>query len=229
MPESSIKSADSIEIDTAAQQVFQKRAGLYNLLSRLYEREVDEPLLEQILSISQSAGNGNMLPPDFAAQAASNGAEQTTQELAAEFTALFIGGRRNRRVFPYESVYTSAERLLMQDARDEVAAIYQDAQISRREDFREPEDHLALELAYMAHLNTQASQAVEAEAVQHAIDLQLSFYRRHLMVWAPEFCADLKKATRSAFYAWLAEFTNDFLAAEDEALQQLRRQFRGGE
>jgi len=226
---SSVDNIDSAGMDSAARQVLRERSYLYNLLSRLYEREVDEPLLEQILTSSRSVADGHMLPQDFVTQTSSRGAAQATQELAAEFTALFIGGKRKRRVFPYESVYTSADRLLMQEARDAVASIYRDAQLNLREDFREPEDHLALELAYMAHLNIQASQAEQIKSIQQAIDLQQSFYRQHLMVWAPAFCADLKKAARSAFYVWLAEFTSDFLAAEDESLQQLCRQFHLGE
>jgi len=212
-------------MDNATQEILKKRAHLYNLLSRLYEREVDAPLLEYMLSSSLSAADGQILPLDYVNQAVSQGIAQATQDLAAEFTALFIGGSRKRRVFPYESVYTSAEHLLMQEARDAVSAIYKDMQLGRHEGFREPEDHLALELAYMAHLNMQAAQAIQLESIQHALDLQQSFFRRHLMVWAPQFCADLKKATNSAFYAWLAEFTGDFLAYEDEALQRLRNQF----
>jgi len=225
MSESPTQRVDFIGFDEAARQVLRKRSDLYNLLSRLYEREVDTPLLEYILSSSRNAADGHMLSPDFVTQTDSQGAAQATRDLAAEFTVLFIGGRRSRRVFPYESVYTSAEHLMMQESRDEVAAVYRAAQLSLPENFREPEDHLALELAYMAHLNMQASQADQAESARQAISLQQSFYRKHLMVWAPEFCADLKKATRSAFYAWLAEFTGDFLAAEDETLQQLYRQF----
>ena len=215
-------------MDKTAQQVFEKRSSFYNLLSRLYEREVDAPLLEHILSSSRSADDDCILPLAFITQINSHGAEQEARELSAEFAALFIGGKRFRRVFPFESVYTSADRLLMQDARDAVAAVYQDAQLNRREDFREPEDHLALELAYMAHLNMQASTAVSAEPILQSIELQQSFCRQHLMSWTPEFCSDMKKAARSAFYAWLAEFTGDFLASEDEALEQLRLQFNCG-
>ena len=229
MSESSVERWDFIEMDKAAQQVFWKRSNLYNLLSRLYEREVEAPLLEQILSSSRSTADGHILPPDFVTQVSFQGAERAARELVAEFTALFIGGHRKRRVFPYESVYTSADRLLMQEARNSVATLYRDAQLSLQDDFHEPEDHLALELAYMAHLNMQASQAVQKKSIQQSIDHQLSFYQRHLMVWVSEFCADLKKATRSTFYAWLAEFTSDFLAAEDEALQQLQQQFHCGE
>lgn len=117
----------------------------------------------------------------------------------------------------------------MQEARDAVMTLYQEMQLSRNENFREPEDHLALELAYMAYLNMQASQADQTKSIQHLIELQQSFHRQHLMVWVPEFCADLKKATRSAFYAWLAEFTSDFLTAEGESLQQFHRQFCSSE
>lgn len=87
-------------MNEAAQQVLQKRSNLYDLLSRLYEREVDTPLLEHILSSSRSAADGHMLPPDFITQTASCGASQATRELAAEFTALFIGGGSQTARFP---------------------------------------------------------------------------------------------------------------------------------
>ena len=203
------------------QQVCQERTRLYSLLSRLYEREIDAPLLEQMLTSSRDAQDGHMLPCDFVTQANACGTDQAVQDLATEFAALFLSGNRQRRVFPYESVYTSAEHLMMQESRDAVMNIFQTANLRRGDNVREPEDHIALEMAYMAHLNLEAAKASDQAGWQKAIALQQDFLRQHLMVWALDFCADLKKASRSAFYLWLAEFTRDFLTDEEEALRQL--------
>ncbi|MCL2150317.1 MAG: hypothetical protein FWH51_05295 [Dehalococcoidia bacterium] len=88
-------------MDSANKHLLQKRAELYDLLSRLYEREIDMLLLEHMLSGSQGTEEDCALPLEFVAQAVSRGSEKTSLDLAAEFAALFIGGNRKRRVFPY--------------------------------------------------------------------------------------------------------------------------------
>ena len=72
-------------------------------------------------------------------------------DLAVDFLHTFIGVTQDREqvAFPYESVYTSPEHLLMQDARDEVLAAYRAAKVVLVDEACEPEDHLAFELEFM--------------------------------------------------------------------------------
>jgi TorA maturation chaperone TorD len=59
----------------------------------------------------------------------------------------FIGHGNNAysAAYPYESVYTSEKRLMMQDARDEVLAIYRSCHLDKAASWKENEDHIAVE------------------------------------------------------------------------------------
>ncbi len=58
---------------------------------------------------------------------------------------------------------------------------------SRRTTFPEPEDHLAVELAFMARLCEQAAGALrragEGQAAEDLLGGQLAFLRDHLLRW----------------------------------------------
>lgn len=58
-------------------------------------------------------------------------------DLATEYTSLFLNAGRNT-VFLYESVYTSEERLLMQEAQDEVLSEYRKEGLDKISELREP-------------------------------------------------------------------------------------------
>jgi len=77
--------------------------------------------------------------------------KEVEQDLAVEYAGLFLN-MRLVSVAPFESVYTSPEHLLMQEARDEVLSEYRREGLDKVKDFKEPEDHIALELGFMAYL-----------------------------------------------------------------------------
>jgi TorA maturation chaperone TorD len=72
---------------------------------------------------------------------------------------------------------------------------------------KEPDDHIGLELAFVAHLAGRALQTLEAgdrEAFQEAIQAQRDFARRHLLVWTPLWCAQMVEYAKTPFYRGLA-------------------------
>jgi len=204
--------------------ICQGRSSLYGLLSRLFEREMDIETLEHLVCASKKESDGHasqLLPGSFLKQVEVKGLPNILKELGVEYTGLFLGSNRSRQVFPYESVYTSDEHLLMQDSRDKVVALYYAEQLDIKESFRLPEDHIACELAYMAHLNQLAAGAIKRDIVADSIAKQQNFLSQHILVWVPAFCADLSKATNSDFYSWIADLTRDFVESETETLLQL--------
>jgi TorA maturation chaperone TorD len=149
--------------------------------------------------------------------------EKVRTDLASEYAALFLNASR-RAVHPFESVYTSAERLIMQRARDEVLTEYRKEGLDRVGDFREPEDHIAIELEFMAYLCQKAAGAVEAgdkAAALEYLNRQDSFLKKHLLVWVPEFCQDVQRATKIGFYKGIARITEEHLAHEGETIAEL--------
>lgn len=113
---------------------------------------------------------------------------------------------------------------MMQDAYSQVLHLYRDAQFAKNPDFKEPEDHLAVELAFMALLAERAAERLreaDAEGAEEALRDQLTFAREHLLNWIEPFVVDMQKAAEGGFYAHLAAFTEAYVKADEEALSEV--------
>jgi putative dimethyl sulfoxide reductase chaperone len=168
------------------------------------------------------------MPPDVAAalgEALSVYAALTDLELPyadelpteAEFNRLFVGPGKLPAP-PYESVWRSEDRLLMQAAAQTVRTFYRahGAQNTRPE----PEDHLALELEFYALL--QQRFAAGRDQRRH-LAAQQRFLTEHLATWVPAFCNAVETHTHSPFYRSLAQSTRRILQAETTILPMLQR------
>lgn len=192
----------------------------YQLLSSLL---FSEPTVEMLAALRSSPSREGKLgeylselPEDDAAL------EPARVDVAADFAALFLGMSANP-VAPYESVYTSPERLLMQDARDEVLASYRQNGFQQAEGQHLPEDHAATELEFMAKLcerEMMGLQEGDAMAVGEARAAQAAFLKDHLMAWMPRFCDDVQARAATGLYAGVAEMLAQVLAAEAEELEE---------
>ncbi len=148
------------------------------------------------------------------------------EQLAVTFDRVFfgMGPLTARHAFPYESVYTSDKGILMQDAYAQVARTYREHQLAKDASFTEPEDHIAVELAFMATLadRTVAFLARGAEeAADETVRQQRAFARGHLLNWIDRFCADLRIAATGGFYEALAVFTLSFVEADAGLLDEM--------
>lgn len=207
----------------------ERRGATYGLLARLYNVEVDKALLDDLKgrSFPTSTGNDDVDKGyGLIARYMSNVWENTLTELAVDYVRAFIGHGMDMysAAYPYESVYTSKKRLLMQEARDEVMVLYHAAGIVKADSWKEGEDHIALELEYMQILACRAAAAIregrEADAVG-ALRMQLNFLQDHLGAWSPMFTADLKKYAKTDLYQGLAYLTDGFLAQDRAFLSDL--------
>jgi anaerobic sulfite reductase subunit A len=127
-------------------------------------------------------------------------------------------------------VYTSPERLLMQRARDEVLAMYREEGLDRSDDFKEPEDHIAMEFEFMGYLCQKALESLDtddAEAAKASLQKQKEFLDKHLLVWVPQFCKDVQKFARTDFYKAIAKITEEHLSYENEAIAELTEAIQG--
>lgn len=203
----------------------ESRAAVYALLSRCYEAEVDAALAEEIAERCSFETDEPELAEAFAALRGSLAArdEAALEQLAVAFNRVFfgMGPRTAQKAFPYESVYTSEGGLMMQDAYSQVLALYRAAEFAKNPAFKEPEDHLAVELAFMQRLAERAADALregDAEAAERSLRDQLAFVRKHLLNWLPAFTRDMAVASDGGFYASLADLTMKFVQADEAAL-----------
>ena len=206
----------------------ENRSRVYALLSRCYETEIDAACAEALAGEAALASDDAGLAAGFAAlQADLAGCdEDALEQLAVVFDRAFfgMGPRTAQKAFPYESVYTSEGGLMMQDAYAEVLHVYRGAGFAQNPGFKEPEDHLAVELAFMALLCGRAVEALRAgdeAGAERQLRAQREFLSDHLLNWIDRFTSDVRKAAGDGFYFDLATFTEDFLTADAAELAEV--------
>jgi putative dimethyl sulfoxide reductase chaperone len=217
------------DLNSELGRVMAERQAMYRFLARLYCKEVDSELLQEISQMDFSADTG---VPDIDQGFQMLGRylhavnETTLTDLAADYARIFLGAgpKQAGGAFPYESVYTSPRGLLMQEARDQVVAFYRQEGIQRSVDFHESEDHIALELEFVAHLCEKTAQALDAQDVSvtaRYLQTQNVFLESHLCGWAPRLCADVTDIAATDFYKAIAAITTGYLAIDQNLIADL--------
>lgn len=213
-------------------EVITDRRSSYAFFSRIFREEVSSKLLSELAESNAfngpASGTGLEVFGQFISKLKGSDLERVAADLAAEYAGLFLNAGAHS-VFPYESVYTSPERLLMQKARDDVLREYIQQGLDRSVNHKEPEDHLAIELEFMSFLCEKTVKALQADDREQGIaclSKQEEFLRQHLLVWCPRFCDDMITAAESDFYRGLALLTRNFLQSELETIPTLIEQIQ---
>lgn len=206
----------------------ENRARVYTLLSRCYESEMDASFAVELAGANSIESDDSTVAAEFTSlQEALAGCDETQlEQLAVVFNRAFfgMGPRTAQKAFPYESVYTSEGGLMMQDAYSDVLHWYRDANFKKNPDFTEPEDHVAVELAFMALLCERAVEALQhgdEEAAEMFLVSQRSFLQQHLLNWIAPFARDVRTAAERGFYVHLASCTEAYLSADEQALGEV--------
>ena len=205
-------------------QITKGRAATYSLLARLYRLEVDQEMLDALKAMPFPAHTGNTDADEgnrLICSYLSNCDSRAITELAVDYVRTFIGAGNDgfSAAYPFESVYTSERRLLMQEARAEVLAAFRENNL-KKDRWTEGEDHIALELEFMQRLSLRTAEAIAAENDDEAIELvrrQYAFLQDHLLNWVPMFVSDMRMFAKTLFYQGVAQLLMGFLE-EDEAV-----------
>ena len=213
------------------------RRVIYNFLSQVYAKEVDEKMIEELrtpkspistLGSSEELKDTEMaegfrLIKGYFEEVKDAELAWVKERLAVDYASLFLGVGRHP-AHPYESVYRSGEHLLMQEQRDQVLKIYREHGVDKVKDFPEPEDHVAIELQFMALLSGRTLEALEKKDVKEArklMETQADFLDDHLMKWMPDFCEDILKGAKYDFYRGIAKATRGYVSMESQNLREL--------
>ncbi|MDR1184846.1 MAG: molecular chaperone TorD family protein [Coriobacteriales bacterium] len=210
-------------------QLVEQRGSTYAFLSRLFRIEVDQALLDELRHLRFPARTGNRKVDDgyrLIATYLGNVWDNSLTELAIDYTRVFIGHGVDAfsAAYPFESVYTSEKRLLMQDARDEVLAIYRSAGLAKQPSWKEGEDHISLEMEYLQVLCQRTVDALnkkDEDAAYEQLVSQRNFLVDHLAAWVPMMTADMKRFAKTDLYQGLAYLTEGFLETDVEFLEDL--------
>lgn len=209
--------------------VLKARNATYGMLARLYREEMDADYLAQMRSMRCPVNTGNVDVDEgyrLFHSYLSRTWERTLEDLERDFLRVFIGANTtgHAAAYPNESVHTSPDRLVMQDARDEVRAIYRAADLKNSDFWKAGEDHIATELEYMQIRGERALAAhAKADLAQTATHLmaQYHFLEDHLLAWVPFLTDDMLKFAQTDFYRALAHLTKGFLEEDKVFLEEV--------
>lgn len=221
----------SSEIEPAMQEMVQlmdSRANVYKVLSRAFRVEMDKRFASDLAQDLVFESSSSELASAFRSMVESIDGidEDGLEQMAVVFDRVFfgMGPITARHAFPYESVYTSEKGIMMQEAYSQVVRAYREQKLAKDEAFTEPEDHIAVELAFMATLAERSATFLREgheEAAEQTVMQQLSFAKEHLLNWVDIFCVDLAAAADGSFYEHLATFTAAFVKEDAAVLEDI--------
>ena len=135
--------------------------------------------------------------------------------LTWDFNRLFVGPGEMLAP-PWESVHRSKKKLTFQEPTLQVRALYEAFGMQAPALHREPDDHLALELDFLATLSERAVEAAGAgdgEQIGRCLQAQRDFLQDHLLAWAPGCLTLVEAHAETDYYRGAARLARGSLAA----------------
>jgi putative dimethyl sulfoxide reductase chaperone len=149
--------------------------------------------------------------------------EGTLDFLKSEYTCLLVGPNKLPAP-PWESVYLSQERTLFQESTLKVRRNYLEYNFLPMNYPHEADDHLALELDFMAHLAQLSQEHFESEKseeVKKVLLDQKAFLNEHLLVWIGDFAEQIQHGKTQFFYPQMATLTEHVLKIDALVIEEI--------
>ncbi len=202
-----------------------ERSDLYGFLAVVFREEANAALLRRINEpdfLAALSGAGVRLAEDFLRRPE----EELIEELAVEYTHLFIGP--GKHVSPHTSVYLGGEGGgLWGSSTAEVKSFIESAGFEYEPSSRGIPDHISVEFEFMAKLTQEEARAWkegDGEGLSRCLDIEQAFLCDHLSRWVPSFCAKVVDMAGMSFYRELAKLTADFIDSEQAGIAARREQ-----
>jgi anaerobic sulfite reductase subunit A len=191
-----------------------------------------QPVLEHLASLQQGAAF-KKASEELATVSSKASVLEGTQkkklltDLAIEYANLFLGTGQaagREQAWPWESAYFTEPARKYAEPYHEVYEAYRIAGYEKPKACQEPEDHIALELDFMAHLCQLTLASIDDGNVEFAlgyVKLQKEFLKDHLLRWAGKFSNRLiskSEKRETDFYHAIAMMLESFVALDDQTL-----------
>ncbi len=195
------------------------RSNVYRLLKNLFLKPPSEEFLNSLRKLNGIDDSKDDLIEGL--KLVKKGACCKPEKLLLEHTRLFIGPYKLPAP-PYESVYRTDERLVMQQPTIEVRKAYRNAGLEIKGIHTNPDDNISAELEFMEYLCDKTASSLKSKNTQEAtkyIELQRKFLEEHLNKWVPAFSEDIIKNTKEDFYRGAASLLRGFISLETERMK----------
>ena len=138
--------------------------------------------------------------------------QQLLDELAMDFAGIYLN--HQYQVSPCESVWFDDENLIFQEAMFAVREFYNKYALEAENWRVMPDDHLALQIQFIAHLLDHD------ETKETLLDLS-RFLDEHILRWIDRFAAKVNKRCSTQFYAGINILTAQYLEEVRDMLAAL--------
>lgn len=218
------------------------RAAFYDLLAAIYFRPLTAEQIENIAEMDWSEyADLNELFADGINDMTRYLRKRnsgTRQELAVDFTAAFAGTSswKGRYAVPYESVHTSEEGLMFQEAYHEVYSLYRANRVTKAEGYDFPDDHLSFMCEFLGVLSGRIADALAAGDDAGAlaqVRVSRAFLADHILSWFDTFQDLALLLLQTRFYRGVLKVSKGFFLEDAELLDsmavELERRLKKGE
>ncbi len=202
------------------------RADVYGLLAAVFRAEPSSSFLTrlkdpEILGVFE--GLGLSLGEEFR----DSPSEQLREDLAVEFTRLFLGP--GSHISPHESLHTETAGAMdgsfWGPETVKVKRFMEAAGLSVDDDFSGMPDHISAELEFMRKLcefEAACWNSADEETAVFCQGVQKRFVEEHLIQWVPNFCDKVVDMARMTFFKEMAKATKGFVDYEQANLTGIR-------
>lgn len=162
----------------------------------------------------------------FAREMESAQLRHNIQELTVEYAKLFVGPFELRAP-PYGSVYLDEGRRIMGDSTMAVRRMYLDTKLNLSNDFKEPPDHISIELEFMYYLAFKEIEALESnneDLSRSYLKKQAEVLEKYIFSWIPRFCSKVIQSSENPYYQSLGRCLNEFIANDVEYIDSILKQ-----
>lgn len=210
-------------------EILDERAEFYRFLANLYYREVNDDLIDRLSSLTLPEGEESSLFCQGYRQMKEylvrRGPDPRT-DLAVDYARVFLsaGTFEGEAAVPYESIYTSEDGLIMQEARDDVRRIYLEQGVNVDECLNMPEDHLSFELEFLALMSRRSSDLLAKgrhDELRSVFEMQIGFIEDHLENWLPILQDRIEGCAKLTFYPAVVKITRGYVQEDKMLLRDM--------
>ena len=211
-------------------EYYAQAGAFFRTLGALVYTELTQGEIDNLAAMNLLAARADMPEGDFANGLAGMGrylarrGSNARQDLAVEYARIFLGAGADEKdcAVPFESVFTSKDGLLMQDARDDVVRVFAKHGMQVDASLNVPEDHMGFELQFVGILCEQTADAYQAGDEERGRELeaaQADFLDRHILNWIGALSEKVERCALSPFYPSVMKVIRAFAAEHRAGLE----------